>query len=284
MTTFSDIVKKIDTLPPLSHVVMQIQKLYDDGFENVNVIKLIRLIESDATLTADVLKFVNAPKYGFSKKIASVSQAVTLLGTEIIYGLVVEHAMYERLETDPSPYGITTLQFNDMCRLQSALMFQWYSMIDLRDAQFLSPLALIMEIGKLILSKEIKESAYAAQFRRGLSQTSDVAKYEFELFDTTSYYVSALLFEHWNLESTFVEILKRMDFEPEESVECSQRVEYFRDLLDVVRTAVGVKGILTHTSIDKAAELVKDIGLSENTFLHVAKRLKRHYEQSKGLA
>ena len=281
MLTFEDIVKQIESLPPLSHVTLHIQKLYVNGAENVNVIKLIRLIEMDATLTANVLKFVNDPKYGFSKKISSVSQAVTLLGTQIIYGIVTEYAIHAILQAEISAYGITNVQFNDICHLQSALIMQWYSLIDIRDAQFLTPLALIMEAGKLIISKEINESDYTSQFRRALSKVENVGKFEYEMFGVTSYYVSAILFEYWQLDTTFVEILKNLDFE-EENV--SKRTLDLRDVLDVVRTAVNTKECLTYHSIDQAAKLVKEIGLSEDTFLHTAHRLKRSYERSKGLA
>ncbi len=281
MMTFEDIVKHIKSLPPLSHNTLKIRDLYVDGPENVNVIKLIRFIESDATLTANVLKFVNAPKYGFSKKISSVSQAVTLLGTEVIYGIVVDKAMKEHLKADISAYGITNIQFNDLCHLQSSMVIQWYSVIDIRDAHFLAPLALIMELGKLIIAKEVEESSYTTMFRRGLGKADDIEEYEYELLETTSYYVSALLFEHWNLNPLFIDILKIMDFEPKKK---EMRVEYYRNILDVVRTAVNVKGILTQRSIDDAAKKVKEMGLSDATFFHVAKRMQRMYEQSKGLA
>lgn len=279
--TFEDIVNHIESLPPLSHSAMKIRDLYLEGAENVNVIKLIRLIESDATLAANVLKFVNAPKYGFAKKISSVSQAITLLGTEVVYGIVVEKAMQEHLGVDVSAYGITNIQFNDICHLQSSLVIQWYSVINIRDAHFLSPLALIMELGKLIIAKELSESSYTTMFRRGLATVSSIEEYEYDLFETTSYYISALLFEHWGLDPLFVDILKIMDFEPEEK---EDKLEHYRDILDVARTAVNVKGILTHKSIEAAAKKVREMGLSDATFLHVANRMKRMYEQSKGLA
>ena len=180
-----------------------------------------------------------------------------------------------------SAYGITNIQFNDMCNLQSALVLQWVSNIDLRDAQFLTPLALIMESGKLILAKEIADSAYVTQFRRGLALTKNIPEYEYEMFETTSYYVSGLLFEHWNLDETFIEVLKSLDFEMERP---NKKIEFYRDILDVVRTTINVKGILTDQTIREGKALVKAMGLSEYTFDKVAHRMKRHYEESKGIA
>lgn len=281
MLTFADIVKQVESLPPLSQVMLQIEHLYNNGAENVNVIKLIRLIEKDATLTANVLKFVNDPKYGFSKKISSVSQAVTLLGTQIVYGIVTDYALHEILQADVSAYGVTNITFNDVCHLQSALVMQWYSVIDLRDAQFLTPLALIMEAGKIVISKEVARSNYTSAFRKALAKSKKIEDFELEMFDTTSYYVSALLFEHWNLNTTFVEVLKNLDFEQKG---VSKRILALRDVLHVVRTAVNLKEPLSYKSITEAAELVKQMGMSEETFFHVATRLKKTYEKSKGIA
>ena len=90
---YEALVKTIESLPPLSDTTVLIQKLYAEGAENVDIIKLVRIIESDALLTANILKMINAPIYGFSTKIASVAQAVSLFGTHTVYGLVLSYAM-----------------------------------------------------------------------------------------------------------------------------------------------------------------------------------------------
>ena len=54
MITFADIVQSVQSLPPLSESTLHIRELYREGAENVDVIKLIKLIESDATLAANV--------------------------------------------------------------------------------------------------------------------------------------------------------------------------------------------------------------------------------------
>jgi len=274
---YSAIVKTIQSLPPLSNSAFEIQQMYSAGAENVNVIKLVKIIESDAVLAANVLRMINAPAYGFSRQIASVAQAVTLFGTQIIYGMVVNYSISEKLKANIEPYGLTNEKFNDLCHLQSALMNQWYSKIDLRHAQFLTPLALIMESGKLILANEINKASYTKEFRKALRRCSDPIKYENDLVGTTSYYISALLFEHWNLEPLYIEMLKGLDFESEND----SMMESYIDTLDVVRTAVNVKEMLTSRSIDKAALLVTDMGLDAEHFKRVANRIKIHYTAKK---
>ncbi|MFT5661048.1 MAG: HD-like signal output (HDOD) protein [Sulfurimonas sp.] len=275
---YKSLVDTIESLPPLSDSAILIKKLYDEGAENVDIIKLVRIIESDALLTANVLKMINAPFYGFSRKIASVSQAVSLFGTHIMYGLVINFAMTQKIKAKTQAYNLSPTEFNEMCHIQSHLMMQWYSKVDLRHAQFLAPLALIMESGKLVLAQEIANSAYTVEFKQGLKECEEIEKYEYELVGTTSYHLSGLLFDHWNLEPLYVKMLKNLDIEDEE---ITGKMEYYIDTLDVIRTAVNVKEFLTDESIAKASIIVRNLDLDHVHFEHVARRIKNAYNKKK---
>ena len=270
---FESIVERIDSLPPLSDTAELVKGLYKDGVQNVDIIKLVRAIESDALLSANILKMINSPLYGFSKKIASVSQAVTLFGTQTVFGLVVRYSIESVVVANLRAYGVSNAVFNDICHMQSSLMSQWYSRVDLRHAQFLAPLALIMESGKLVIAKEIVSSGQIKAFGVGLSEASSVSAFENDFFGTSSYYVSGLLFNHWNLEPLYVDMLKGLDFEHE----ASSKMGIYVDTLDVVRTAVNVKSILTDESIAEASVIVADMGLDTEHFENVARRIKESY-------
>ena len=156
-------------------------------------------------------------------------------------------------------------------------MMQWYSKIDLRHAQFLAPLALIMEVGKLIFAKYIEDIEGTKEFKIGLRECENIEEYEHSLVGTTSYYLSALLFEHWNLEPLYVDMLKGLDFEQEDGF----KMEYYINTLDVVRTAINVKEVLTDKSVEKACLLVEDMDLDSDHFRNIALRVKEHYEKFK---
>ena len=272
---FKNIVADLKSLPPLSNIAFEIQEIYSKGAKNLDIIKLVRVIEEDAVLTANILRMINAPIYGFSRKIASISQAVTLFGTDEIYGLVLKYAIQERIKADTKIYGIDSSKFNDVCHLQSTLMMQWYSKVDLRHAQFMSPLALIMESGKLALAKKITNSDDIKHFSSKYKKTKNSVEFEYELLNTTTYYLSAVLFEHWRLEPIYIEVLKGLDFE----IDISPKVKSYIDSLDVVRTAVNPKNIFTNDSVKEACEIVEDIGLDADSFKEVAIRVKNRYNQ-----
>jgi len=279
--TYEDLVKNIDDMPPLSKVAVVISSLYANGAHNVDFKKLIRMIEADVMLTANILKSINSPYYGFSNKISSISQAVMLLGAQKIYSLVIHYAISKNLTADTTIYGFNNAQFNEMCTMQSSLLMQWYAKIDLRDMHLLTSLALIMESGKIIISKELLGSDYREEYRKGFLACENIPKFEQEFLFTTSYYLSALLFEHWNLNPIYISILKNIDKEEKDMDEDVDAIiaQYIK-AIDVIRTAINLKEVLTDASIEKAAIKVRDMGLDGEHFQDVANRIRKKYEQS----
>ena len=274
--TFESIIENIDDMPPLSDVARVMQSLYAFGADNVDIKKLVRMIESDVMLTANILKMINSPYYGFKNKISSVSQAVSLFGVQKIYGLVLHFAMSNHLKADTAIYGFNNAQFNEMCILQSSLMMQWYAKVDLRDTHILTSLALIMESGKIIVSKELHASDYLETYREGFLACTNIQEFEKEFLGTTSYYLSAILFEHWNLEPVYSEVLKELD--PQEDG-TNAIVKQYAAAIDVIRTAINLKEVLTDQSIKKACVKVQEMGLDSERFEVVALRIKKKYEE-----
>ncbi|MCD6191335.1 MAG: hypothetical protein J7K14_07375, partial [Sulfurimonas sp.] len=203
-------------------------------------------------------------------------------------------------------YGFNNAQFNEMCILQSSLMMQWYAKVDLRDTHILTSLALIMESGKIIVSKELHDSDYLETYREGFLACTNIQDFEREFLGTTSYYLSAILFEHWNLEPVYAEVLKELDpNEEDEAAKESDKVtkEYANAILDpknknkkveeganavvkqyaaaidVIRTAINLKEVLTEESIKKACVKVNEMGLDGERFETVALRIKKKYEE-----
>ena len=273
MVTFSDIVKYIDSLPPLSDVVVDIQNLYIEEVEEINIDRLIELIESDPLLTANILKFVNSPAFGITRTIHTAAQAVTLLGVKMVYGVVMDYAINEKVVADVSAYGVTNSALKEISILQSRLSMKWLGKVSEEYAKFLAPLALLMETGKLVIAAQVKASDYTANFKRQIESLPNISKYEYDLLGTTSYFVSGMLFEHWNFDPLYIKLLKNLDFKYSD---LSNKMRFAKNALKVVRTAINVKDQLTEESIAKAAKLVKKMKLNDVVFTKEALKIKEH--------
>ena len=275
--SFESLVNRIETLPPLSDSAQKIMQLYSQNEDDIDVRKLTRLIETDSVLTANILGMINDPKFGFNNKITSVSQAITLFGTRIMKGFILSFVMKEHIKPDMGSYGVSNEKFNDMCQLQAALLFQWYMSVDIKRAQILVPLCLIMETGKVIFAQEMAQSDYSHLFTEEIYYAQNMEEVEHKYSDTTSYYIGGLLFEHWNFSQRYVEIMKSLDYD----LDGYDVDQTDLDILDVVRTAINVKGFLSKENLDKASALIKELGMDEVSFTHAALRIKNAYEDAR---
>lgn len=83
------------SIPARPQVLVQLQNELKKDDPDPRVI--VRLISADAGLSAAVLKTVNSPFFGLSRRISSVAQAVGLLGmsaaTQIVTGLLLRTAI-----------------------------------------------------------------------------------------------------------------------------------------------------------------------------------------------
>ncbi len=75
-------VAAVQHLPLFTGTAMQLIRTVDQ--EDVTVGELSRLISTDAALVAHLLRIVNSPYYGLSRRVGTVSDALSVLGVNLI--------------------------------------------------------------------------------------------------------------------------------------------------------------------------------------------------------
>lgn len=266
---FESLVKYINALPPLPQSVQKIQSLYAEGDPDFK--ELVKLIESDPILTADILARANSPLYSFSKNIFSIMQAITLFGAASVRGFVLSSAVNKNFDINMQAYGISNDTYTNVCNLQSALMFQWYMSVDIEHVKFLAPVAFLMETGKVIIAKEVNDSAYAELFKEELINMGNIEETERMFTERTSAQICALLFEHWCFDESFILAMQFLD----DVNKAPLHIQTYIKALNVVRKAVNINEQLSEGSIEAAGQMVKELGFNEERFIHAAKRLQK---------
>jgi putative nucleotidyltransferase with HDIG domain len=87
------LLSQIQDLPALPASVMQILQLTEDP--NCNASDLSQVLMTDPALAARMLKLSNSAYYGFSHTIASVQQAVTLLGYSTLKNVLLSASVFD---------------------------------------------------------------------------------------------------------------------------------------------------------------------------------------------
>jgi len=269
--SYVPLIARVDSMPPLPESVLEIEKLFLNDDPDIDAI--VKIIEKDPSLTTDVLSKVNAPFYGFSKSIISVLQAVTLLGSSQIRSIVLASSIERNFDIDLSPYDISTLEFSKISSMQSELLFQWYMGINIDVARAITPIAFLMEMGKILISKEVLENQKKDEFLNDLLKYDDINYVENIHTMMTTAQINSLIFKHLNLNDNFSECMKYLDNEHEIPANMIDMVQ----ALQIVRTAINIQDQLSEESVNNALELLKKHHYNADTFLRAVKRLQRKY-------
>jgi HD-like signal output (HDOD) protein len=255
-----EILKKIKQLPPLPESAMQIETVYQDPDSSFN--DMVKILEKDPLLTADILKAANSPLYGFSREINAISQAVGLFGMGTVRGFALASIVKKSFALDLSPYGIDNDMFSALSKKQHALMTSWCIRKENKLLGVLSPAAFLVEIGKVLIAQQIMTDNAQEAFKSALDEFESVEEAERKITGVDTPEVSSTIFKHWRFEEGLVNTIANCQ-DPQQAEPQDRRAA---QILHVVRTAVPINGLLTDASVEAAKELINKYELDMESF------------------
>ncbi|CAD7287435.1 hypothetical protein LMG7974_00314 [Campylobacter majalis] len=265
------IYSKIKTLPPLDDTVIRVQQICSD--ENSSINDLTKVIEKDPMLTANILHSANSPLYGFSKEVTTVARAISLFGMATVRGFALASAIKRSFSINLDPYLITSHDFLNISMMQNALMYNWYTKIKPKDLEILSPASFMLEVGKIVMAKEILESGFDVDFKskiKELTHPSDLVMLESDFLQITNEEITAKIFEQWNLESELVGAILYSN-EPDDA---PKHIKDYARALKVVKTAINIFNQIDEVSIQNTLPLLDEYGYDHDTFLMATAKVK----------
>lgn len=262
----SEILARIKSFPPLPESVVEIQKICSDQSKGIG--DLVKVVNKDPMLTANLLKAANSPLYGFSKEITSVNQAVSLFGMATVKGFALASAVRDSVKIDMSPYGTDTDGFSNTSQLQNALMLNWYAKVDRKKIDILAPASFLDGVGQIIIAAEIIAQKKSLDFKKDIQNfENEIEEIEKKYFDITSQEIASEIFTKWKLESLMVSAIAQSN-SPKDA---QDEIKPYAYALKIVRTAINIREKFSEKGIKKALELVKEANLPSEAFLEAIK-------------
>ena len=268
----SNILKKIKALPPLDDTIMKIQRICTDKNSSLN--DLVKVVEGDPMLTANILKSSNSPLYGFSREIKNISHAISLLGMATIRGFALSSAIKQNIKIDLSPYDLTNAKFLEISVAQSALMFNWFTKVDRDMLDILVPASFMMEVGKIVIANEVIEQNKSEEFINALKNAktpSDVSIIENDIVGFSNEEITAKIFEQWNLEAELVETIRYSN----NPTEADEHIQPFSTALLVIKNCINIFGQLDDKEITSSLEILAKNDLNQELFLNAVEKVKQ---------
>ncbi|MFZ5889677.1 MAG: HDOD domain-containing protein [Myxococcota bacterium] len=152
-----------------------------------------RIIQKDVAMASKVLQLVNSSFFGMSRKIASVTQAVSYLGLNTMRNLVLAHSMFQAfVGGDLAAFEREQTRSLVCARIARALLS------DKKQAELASTAALLHDVGILALQARLPREHREAM-ARAKAEKLPLYSVERERFGTTHVEVGAYLLGLWAL-------------------------------------------------------------------------------------
>lgn len=250
----SSILESIKSLPPLPKTITEIQRIYHNP--ESSIADLVKVIEDDPMIIANLLKAANSPLYSFKKDIASVSQAVSLFGMSMTRSIILGNSVRKLLNVDMEPYGTTSEKFAEVSSKQAALMLSWYKKIDRAKSDKLFLASLLQETGKILIASYIIQNDETTTFKSEIEMTNNIAAVEQSYLNETTASVTAAIFEHWEFDKDFVEMIRFSD-NPQKA---PQDIIEYATALNIVKSIVPINNPLSEIAINIGLKKASDAG------------------------
>ncbi len=187
--------RNLQSLPTLPPIVGKLTKLIGD--ENATAPQIAELIEKDQVLTSKVLRMVNSAFYGFPRRISTVSNAIVLLGFNVIRTLVITASIFETMQSN----DLTLWEHSLGVAAASGILAQ---RLELQNPEEVTTAGLLHDLGKVVIRTEFPDL-----YQRIVASVREKKIYfldaEREILGLDHGEIGRLLANQWNLPERLLE-------------------------------------------------------------------------------
>ncbi len=202
LTSLRQKIESTTNLPAMSGVAQALLRLNSDPNGNIN--DVVKIIETDPSLAAQILRYARSAFFGFRGKINSIHQAIT---TVLGYGLTIDIALGLSLGKtfSISNYGPLGLYPFWQHSLYSAALIERMIQIMPRQHRPLPGLGflcgLLHNFGVLLIAHLFKKEASILQQIILANKDKPVLELERQVLGTDHMEIGAWLMRNWNLQA-----------------------------------------------------------------------------------
>lgn len=201
-----NILKSIDTLPPIPEVARKVLAMADDP--DVAMDDIVAVIKYDQAITTNCLKLCNSSYFGLREKIFSLDQALVMLGMDNLVKIVLVNctgiSSYKKAQKG---YGFKSgelWEHSVTCAILSQMLMKAAGQ---REDTVLFTAVLLHDIGKLVLDSFLVDRLDELH---QLVQERDYAfiAAESELFGVNHAEIGGMVAEKWQFPQTLINSIR----------------------------------------------------------------------------
>jgi len=172
--------------------------------EDPSLQRVAEIISKDIAMSAKVLQLVNSAFFGLARRVETIEQAVTLLGTEIIRSLVLSNAAFSQFRPVSKTFSLERLWNHSIVTGSIAAAIARAEHADKTVVGEALQAGMLHDIGQLILATHMAEP-FDAALDAASARSVPLRETELEMLGSTHAQVGAYLLGLWGLPDTTVE-------------------------------------------------------------------------------
>ncbi len=200
--TLEQLIGKGQDLPSLPEIYLRVSEQLEN--ESSTVQQIGDTVQNDPAITTRVLKMVNSAYYGMPNEVASVSQAVSLLGRERLKHILIGSVLRGVFSTQENP--AFSMQVFWQHSIKTAIIARQLAaqISAIKEPESMFTAGLLHDIGKLLLINKVPQRMLAAE-EYMVQKRVDVLTAELSQVGVTHTAVGEALMDHWGLPQLLID-------------------------------------------------------------------------------
>jgi HD-like signal output (HDOD) protein len=203
--TDKEISDALEKIPPIDYVVARTLALLRDPTTSAR--RIAQELAKDVMLSFEIMKIVNSPIYGFSRKVQSLEHAITLIGFKSVESIVLSAYTKRIYDVELKSFRLKRgeLSIQAFIGAYAAKLVSQENWPDLEDITFAS--AVLRSVGKIIMNYFL--SKHFDKIKQELTKESDnFDKMEKKIFGFTSNEFSVMVLERWGISEEIKKVIQ----------------------------------------------------------------------------
>lgn len=200
--TLEQLIGRGQDLPSLPEIYLRVAQQLED--ETNSVQQIGSTVQNDPAITSRVLKMVNSAFYGLPNQVASVAQAVSLLGRERLKHILIGSVLRGVFSGQDNP-AFSMQEFWQHSIKTAIIARQLATQVsEIQEPETMFTAGLLHDIGKLLLINKFPDRMLAAE-EYMIRKRVDILTAELSQIGVTHTAVGEALMEHWGLPQLLID-------------------------------------------------------------------------------
>lgn len=197
----AELVNGIEDLPTLPEVVIEITRLVENPDTTAD--DIYRIVSTDVSLSATMLKLVNSAFYGMSRSVTSLERAIRILGFATVRNIALAAFVFDAFLKGKGRFSYRDFWLHSIGTAAASNVIARH--MRLRDTGDYFVYGLLHDLGIVVFMQFLPDQYH--RIREAVAKGADLSATEMELVGCTHNEVGAALAERWSFPPALVAVI-----------------------------------------------------------------------------